>query len=139
MVPLFSFSGRIRRKDFWITSIILWIAFGVIYGVLFMLFGGMAALTAMTMDSDSSETAAVAGSMMMLFGVSVLLFIPYMISSFSLAVRRWHDLGKSGWWVLVGLIPVIGGLYAFIMTGFIEGTRGPNPYGEDPKEAERLY
>lgn len=139
MTPLFSFSGRIRRKDFWITNILLWIAFGVIYGVLFMLFGGLAAVTAMASNPDSSESAAAAGSMMMLFLASGILFIPYMISSLSLSVRRWHDLGKSGWWVLIGLIPVIGGLYAFIMTGFVEGTRGPNPYGEDPKAAERLY
>lgn len=139
MIPLFSFSGRIRRKDFWITSIILSVAFSVIYGVLFIVFGGVAAFTALAADSDSAESAAVAGSMLMLFGVSAVLFVPYMIASLSLAVRRWHDLNKSGWWVLISFIPIIGGLYAFIMTGFIEGTRGPNGYGEDPKAAERLY
>lgn len=139
MNSFFSFSGRLRRKDFWINSIILWIAYGVIVGVLFMLLGGMAAVAAISTDSDPEETAVLAGSLGMFFLVTGLVSVPYVIASLALSVRRWHDLNKSGWWIFVSLVPFIGGLYAFIMTGFVEGTRGQNGYGEDPKAAERLF
>ena len=47
-------------------------------------------------------------------------------------VKRWHDVGKSGWWVLICLIPCIGPLWQFVELGFSRGTYGPNHYGPDP-------
>ena len=47
-------------------------------------------------------------------------------------VKRWHDRGKSGWWVLIALIPLVGPIWAIIETGFLPGTSGPNEYGPDP-------
>jgi len=57
----------------------------------------------------------------------LLLFWP----SIAVQVKRWHDLDKSGWWVLANLVPIIGGLI-FIGIGFIRGTRGNNRFGSDP-------
>ncbi|TGR16409.1 DUF805 domain-containing protein, partial [Mesorhizobium sp. M8A.F.Ca.ET.197.01.1.1] len=46
--------------------------------------------------------------------------------------KRWHDRNKSGWWTLIGLIPIIGGIWLLIELGILEGTRGANQYGPDP-------
>ena len=50
----------------------------------------------------------------------------------ALYAKRWHDRGKSGWWTLIGLIPIIGGLWILIELGFLKGTYGSNQYGPDP-------
>jgi uncharacterized membrane protein YhaH (DUF805 family) len=49
-----------------------------------------------------------------------------------LSVKRWHDRNKSGWWVLVNLVPVVGWLWQLIECGFLRGTTGPNRFGQDP-------
>ena len=51
---------------------------------------------------------------------------------FAISIKRWHDRDKSGWWVLIGFIPIIGAIWALVETGFLEGTQGPNQYGPDP-------
>ena len=53
----------------------------------------------------------------------------------ALQVKRWHDRDKSGWWVLIGVIPIVGRLYALVETGLLRGTEGPNRYGPDPTQA----
>ncbi|OAD23398.1 membrane protein containing DUF805 [Candidatus Thiomargarita nelsonii] len=47
-------------------------------------------------------------------------------------VKRWHDRNKSGWWVLINLIPIIGWIWALIEVGFLPGTKGNNRFGSDP-------
>lgn len=72
-----------------------------------------------------------------LFWIGFLLLGVYALGSFipSLAVqvRRYHDQDKSGWFILLGLIPYVGGIIALIFM-CIEGTRGPNRYGPDPRD-----
>jgi len=53
--------------------------------------------------------------------------------SLAVSVKRWHDRGHSGWWVLVGLIPVIGPLWLLVTNGLLPGTPGPKRCGADPK------
>jgi len=50
----------------------------------------------------------------------------------ALHVKRWHDRNKSGWWVLINLVPVAGIIWAIIEIGHLQGTVGPNQYGDDP-------
>jgi uncharacterized membrane protein YhaH (DUF805 family) len=50
----------------------------------------------------------------------------------AISIKRWHDRGKSGWWIFIGAIPIIGGLWVLIETGFLEGDPGPNQYGPNP-------
>ena len=53
----------------------------------------------------------------------------------ALQVKRWHDLGYTGWLIVLALIPFLNLLYlvvALVCLGCIEGTRGPNQYGPDP-------
>ena len=60
---------------------------------------------------------------------SLVMLIP----ALAVSVRRLHDIGKSGWFILVGLIPIIG--FFWLLIYFLqEGTAGPNQYGPNPKE-----
>ncbi len=59
------------------------------------------------------------------------LFI--LIPTFSIEFRRLHDIDKSAWWLLISLIPVIGGLVLFVFS-VMPGTIGTNRYGDDPKD-----
>lgn len=111
------FSGRSRRKEYWM--------FTLFY--ILVLFGLVAAAAA-TADSDSD--ADIFGS---LFGiVMILFFVATLIPSIAVTVRRLHDQDKSGWWYLISLIPYLGGLVLFIFM-CLDGTRGSNQYGSDPK------
>jgi uncharacterized membrane protein YhaH (DUF805 family) len=47
-------------------------------------------------------------------------------------IKRWHDRDKSGWWILISLIPFVGPIWALVEVGFLPGTPGPNQYGPDP-------
>ena len=52
--------------------------------------------------------------------------------SICVQIKRWHDRGKSGWWCLINLIPVIGWIWALVECGFLPGTPGSNEFGADP-------
>jgi uncharacterized membrane protein YhaH (DUF805 family) len=58
---------------------------------------------------------------------ALLTLIPTII----VYVKRFHDRDKSGWWVLIGLIPIIGVIWLLIELGFLKGTPGPNRFGTD--------
>ena len=51
------------------------------------------------------------------------------LPSVAVAVRRLHDIDKSGWWLLIGFIPILGAIY-LIWQFCIPGTAGPNRFGE---------
>ena len=59
-----------------------------------------------------------------------------LLPSIAVAVRRLHDTGRSGLWLLLGIIPLLGAIVLLYFT-VQEGDVGPNEYGEDPKAAER--
>ena len=67
-----------------------------------------------------------------LFGLGMLWALFVFIPNLAVTIRRLHDQDKSGWFILLGLIPIVG---PFIVLIFycIEGTRGPNRFGPDPK------
>ena len=64
--------------------------------------------------------------------VYAIYTIAALYSVFAVYAKRWHDRGKSGWWSLIGLVPLIGGIWLIVELGILEGTRGPNQYGPDP-------
>lgn len=115
----FSFEGRIRRIEYFLSSIISGVITGVVYSVcLVSLF-------------VSVGTGSVGGS-----AFSVILGFAALIAAvwFGLAqgVKRLHDLDKSGWLILIFLIPIVGAIFGLYML-FADGTVGPNQYGLDPK------
>ena len=109
-----SFEGRISRKTYWTGVVVLAVAV-VIAELLDMILG----------------TAGESG-----YGiVTIIALIAVIYPAIALYTKRWHDRGKSGWWTLIGLVPIIGGLWMLIELGFLKGTTGPNQYGADPVPA----
>lgn len=107
------FNGRSRRKEYWsfvLLYIVCLVAAVIVEGVLGM-------------------SGAVGG----FYGpLSVLLILVFFVPALAVSVRRLHDTERSGWWVLISFIPFIGGLVLLVFT-VLEGTRGPNRFGPDPK------
>lgn len=79
----------------------------------------------MTADPGSSSTL-----MPLLAMTAFYILLGYV--GIAVSVKRFHDRGKSGWWVLVGLIPIIGAFWLLIENGFLDGTPGDNQYGPPP-------
>ena len=67
--------------------------------------------------------------------LTVIFLLAIIIPSIAVQVRRFHDQDKSGWFVLLGLIPFVGGLIVLVFM-CLEGTKGPNRFGPDPKGGE---
>ena len=109
----FSFSGRASRSDFWTCAI-----FSFLYVFIISIF--VTALLGVGSD---------AGLVLSLYVVSM---IPIGIWAWAVQVRRCHDLGWSGWILVLGFIPVVG-LILFIVLGLSEGNPEPNLYGPPPK------
>jgi uncharacterized membrane protein YhaH (DUF805 family) len=106
---LFSFEGRISRKPFWLYGI----AAAIVFGILYMI-----------------------GKRMGTIGMVITLpvNIAYLWVALALHVKRWHDRDKSGWWVLMSFLPVIGTIWVFVECGCLRGTAGGNNYGGDPTD-----
>lgn len=66
--------------------------------------------------------------------LSLIVALGTLIPSIAVGVRRLHDRDMSGWFMLLGLIPILGGL-ALLVLFLLEGTQGDNKYGPDPKGA----
>ena len=101
------FGGRARRKEFWmfvLFNVLISLALGIVDAVIG--FGLLGAL----------------------YGLAVL------VPSIAVSVRRLHDIGRTGWWVLIGFVPLIG-LIVLIVFAVQEGQSGSNEYGPDPKAA----
>ncbi len=107
------FNGRARRKEYWF--------FYLFYLIIFMV---LAFLDGMT--GSFSKTVGIG----MLSGIFILAMI---IPGLAVSVRRLHDTDRSGWWILISLIPLIGGIW-FLVLMVLDGTSGQNQYGPDPKE-----
>jgi uncharacterized membrane protein YhaH (DUF805 family) len=107
---LFGFTGRVPRKVFWL------------YGVL-----GPLLLSAML---EMLLGIVGIGERRAEFVTSALLAWPCV----AVAVKRWHDRGKSGGWVLILLVPVLGMLWALIENGLLRGSVGANRFGADLTE-----
>ncbi|HEY0116924.1 MAG TPA: DUF805 domain-containing protein [Allosphingosinicella sp.] len=67
-----------------------------------------------------------------LLGLSILWSLFAFIPNLAVTIRRLHDTDKSGWFILLGLIPLVGAIVLLVFY-FMDGTRGPNRFGPDPK------
>jgi uncharacterized membrane protein YhaH (DUF805 family) len=111
---LFSFQGRVNRARFWLTVL------GIVVAEV-IVFGGIAA----TMDPQG-EPSTIAT----LIGV-IFVFVVLWLNLANMA-KRYHDRNKSGWWIFIILVPVVGPIWNLIECGFLPGTAGSNQYGADP-------
>ena len=64
--------------------------------------------------------------------VGMLYMLAVLLPALGVAVRRLHDTDRSGWWLLISLVPLVGGVVLLIFT-VTEGQRSENKYGLDPK------
>jgi uncharacterized membrane protein YhaH (DUF805 family) len=120
---LFSFNGRIRRSHYWLAGIGSGFAIGVVAAIILTVTGASGAM----MGRGGGPMASVG----MLIYFALIALAVYI--GLALQVKRWHDRDKGWIWVLINLIPFIGGLWALIECGFMDGTQGPNKYGPSPK------
>ena len=108
------FSGRSRRKEYWmfiLGMIIAVVALSIVEGILGL----------------SGMVGGVYGPL------TTIALLGLIIPGIAVQVRRFHDQDKSGWFVLLGLIPFVGGLIVLVFM-CLEGTKGPNRFGADPKD-----
>ncbi|HSI67835.1 MAG TPA: DUF805 domain-containing protein [Planococcus sp. (in: firmicutes)] len=113
MKNAFNFSDRSRRKEYWMFYLI-----ATLIMIVLTLVDVVAGL----------EVAEDVGILSTLF--SLILIIP----SLAVTFRRLHDTGKSGWWILISLIPIIGWIVLLIFT-VQDSETGINSYGANPKLA----
>ena len=107
------FSGRARRSEYWYFAL-----FNLIFALAAMLIDNLLGLTI--------ENQGV-GPVYILYGLAVL------IPGLAVAVRRLHDTGKSGWFMLIGIIPLIGAIWLIVVL-CKDSEPGTNKYGPNPKE-----
>ena len=100
------FDGRARRQEYW----------------MFVLFNIIAVVIVSVIDA--------------VLGLGFLGFI-YMLAvlvpSIAVAIRRLHDIGKPGWWILIGFVPIIGLVLIYFLV--LDSTPGENEFGPNPKGA----
>jgi uncharacterized membrane protein YhaH (DUF805 family) len=109
------FSGRARRKEYW----------------MFALFNFIFLIAAMIIDNVAGTTAGELpyGLFYCLYAFAVL------IPGLAVAVRRLHDVGKSGWMILITLIPIIGAIWLLVLM-LTDSNTGENEYGANPKDIQ---
>ncbi|MDR0814938.1 MAG: DUF805 domain-containing protein [Bacteroidales bacterium] len=100
------FSGRARRKEFW----------------MFVLFNLLAGI--------------VLGILSLIPVLGIILYVGYMLAIIvpvlALTVRRLHDVGRSGWWYFIGLIPLVGSIILLVWS-CTNSQSGDNKWGANPK------
>lgn len=64
---------------------------------------------------------------------ALVVALGYLLPMLAAGVRRLHDTGRSGWWLLISLVPIVGGIILIVLLA-LEGERGPNRYGPPPGE-----
>ena len=104
------FSGRARRTEYWMYGLINFIIAMVLY------------------------ILAIAARSSLVFVLILLYDLAVLLPSLAVYVRRLHDTDRSGWWILIGLIPFVGGIVLLVFA-LLPGNQGPNRYGDDPKGA----
>jgi uncharacterized membrane protein YhaH (DUF805 family) len=118
------FQGRARRKEYW-----FFVLFYVIFYACLAIVERVAGL--------HSADRVVGDTTVMGTGYLTLLYsLGLLIPNLAVAVRRLHDTDRSGWWVLISLVPIAGAIVMLVFT-VQDGNTGPNRFGNDPKlEAE---
>src|SRR5919199_988886 len=111
------FDGRARRKEYWMFFLI-----NVVISVVLIAIDSL-------IGTFSRQTGV--GLLQGIYSLAVL------IPSIAVTVRRLHDTGRTGWWILIGLIPFIGGIVLLIFM-VLDSEPGTNQYGPNPKAEEAI-
>ena len=106
----FSFNGRIRRQEYWL-SLLCYLSYSIVIGIVIVLLTDMQIIP--PLEEDKMD------------GVFFIAFLPAFYFMLAQGVKRCHDKGNSGWWIIVPF-------YGFWML-FAHGDMGENEYGPSPK------
>ena len=107
---LLGLNGRIGRRTWWLWGVALPLGLSLYFTVVLRVAGASARATDIA--------------------VNLLVLWPMI----AVSVKRWHDRGKSGLWVLVALIPLVGWLWVLIENGLLRGDAQSNRFGEVPDQ-----
>lgn len=138
-----TFSGRARRSEYWWFHLFTFLIGLVLMVILVGLaIAGLAdgTETAGTTSADGVVThTSLTGGSMALLVISAVVAVIFLIASlgmvlpsWSLTVRRLHDIGFSGWWLLIGFVPMVGAIALFVFS-VLDSQPGDNQYGPSPK------
>jgi uncharacterized membrane protein YhaH (DUF805 family) len=108
------FSGRSRRKEYW-----FFVLFVVIISIVLSIIDGLI---------GTSRSTGV-GLLSTIFSLAIL------IPNISVSVRRLHDIDRTGWWILISLVPLVGWIVLLVFN-VQDSTPGTNRYGPNPKSTE---
>jgi uncharacterized membrane protein YhaH (DUF805 family) len=109
------FDGRSRRKEYWMFAVFNAIAYVVLYVAVFAAF-----------IMNQKTIGIFVACLCVVYGLAAL------IPGLAVSIRRLHDTSKSGWWLLICLVPMVGGIVLLVLMA-IEGDPGNNLYGPNPK------
>lgn len=125
MEEYFRFSGRINRATYWKYTLIL-AAVNILLLLLFSWYMSAQPLTKYDWYTYEHKVNPAGVIGVILF---IIAFLVASFASLSVGVRRWHDHGRGGVWVLISLVPIVGPLYSLYMLGVMHGDPGANMYG----------
>ena len=114
------FSGRASRQEFWmfvLFNLLLAMAWAFVAGLLTGLFGG-------SFDHDSDR-------LIFMYKLIAIYYAVTAVPAMAVGVRRLHDTGRSGWWMLIGLVPLVGGIWLIVLM-CSDDNPGDNRYGSPP-------
>ncbi len=117
-----TFSGRAARSEYW-----WWVLFVVILSIIGFAIDGIINPASVTTEmGDGTVGVSSTGG-----PVSMIISLAMLLPGLAVSVRRLHDIDKSGWWILIGLVPLVG-FILLIVWYCTKGTMGSNRFGEDP-------
>jgi uncharacterized membrane protein YhaH (DUF805 family) len=112
------FTGRARRSEYWF----------------FFLFSALAGLVGAILDAIFGLRSGIYSGTGPIEG---LIHLALLLPSLAVGVRRLHDTGRSGWWLLIGLIPIVG--WIILLVFFVQDSQPDNKYGPNPKGLDQSY
>ena len=118
------FNGRSRRSEFWYFQL-----FNLLFGLGITLVFGFIGLA---LSGGNENSAVYVGD-----AANIVFALATLLPAIGVRIRRLHDTDKSGWWVLLGLVPFIGGIVLIVFC-VQDSQPGSNQYGPNPKEATAI-
>lgn len=106
-----NFTGRARRKEYWMFTLFV---------LLFSMVLGIADLLSGLMFTES------VGLLSTVFSIAMIL------PGLAVTIRRLHDTGRSGWWILIALVPIVG-VFILLFFTILDSEQGENRFGPNPK------
>ncbi|MBI1404128.1 MAG: DUF805 domain-containing protein [Porphyrobacter sp.] len=138
------FSGRSRRKEYWMFQLFNFLVGLVLAGPFFISYFGAISAASGNPEQEAAAVEAIAAGGFGLSFIGLALYGLYLLAAFipsiAVTVRRFHDRDMSGWWypglIVASLIPLIGFVASIALIVFmvLPGSSGANRFGPDPKD-----